>query len=930
MLKSPQDHRQYRPLTLANGLRVLLIADEKSEQAAAAMAVNVGQFDDPADRPGMAHFLEHMLFLGTESYPVAGEYGEFMQRHGGSHNAWTGTEQTCFFFDCRAEAFGEALHRFSQFFICPCFNADCVDKERAAIESEYQMKVNDDTRRIYQVHKETVNPKHPFSRFSVGNLSTLHNESNSLRDEVMAFYQEQYDAKRMTLAILAPAELDEMEHAVTELFKEVPSGNSKERDSLEPLYLPDHLAIQIDVTPLRSMRRILLTFPMPEAARCYRSKPIALLSHLIGYEGPNSLYADLKHQGLINTLSAGGGIRGSNYHDFNISLNLTEKGWNNQDHIVRAIFDLVALIKLQGVESWRYQEKQNLMRQAFEFSEQPGAIDTVSHLVQNMHRYETEDYIFGDFAMESFDPDVIQQALAAISPANMRLTRVHQDNDSDTVADWYHTPYKVRPFSQAQRELWQQPAMVDVEWQLPPANPFIQPKLKPRQQDRKQSLPRLLVKRDGLKMWHGQSKRFHQPKGHLYIASDSPMVDAKPQHRAWTKLYVDMLYDELSEITYQAEIAGIGYELFAHSTGVSLHLGGFTGRQSFLLELIFERFQKPELSQQRFEEIQQQLLRNIKNQASAGPLNRLFAALSNLIQPASLTPDVLAKYIAETRYEDVLDFAAEWRKKIALEVLAYGDYTEWEARSLAGQMASRAFQRGEPYELPDKQIVSLQGLGQVEYQIDNNHQDSAVVVYYQSAYATPYRMALFALTNQLMSATFFNELRTRQQLGYSVGTGYMPLSSFPGLLFYVQSNIAAPQAILSAIDEFIQQFPLVLLELSEQSWNQTKSSLMAQIMDKDRSLQEKSKRFWVSISNGDINFDQRERILSELKNIQRTDVLRFIVESLKPTGSDRLVLHALGQAHSHLESDEESTRFESIEDFQQQTERLTVKRSKNH
>nr|WP_224745987.1 insulinase family protein [Neiella litorisoli] len=925
-MKSPQDHRQYQSLTLPNGLRVLLIEDSKSEQAAAAMAVNVGQFDDPDDRPGMAHFLEHMLFLGTEGYPVAGEYGEFIQRHGGNHNAWTGTEQTCFFFDCRPEAFEPALDRFSQFFTCPTFNAECVDKERQAIESEYQMKVNDDTRRIYQVHKETVNPAHPFSRFSVGNLTTLHNESDSLRDEVMAFYRQQYDAKRMTLVLLTPQSLAQLEQLANQLFATVQSGNAAERRALAPLYLPENLAIQVDVVPIRSMRRVLLTFPMPESARCYLTKPIALLSHLIGYEGPNSLYADLKHQGLINTLSAGGGIRGSNYHDFNISLNLTEKGWQNQDHIVRAIFDLVELIKLQGIEQWRYKEKQNLMQQAFEFSELPGALDTVSHLAQNMHKYPPEHYVFGDYAMTKFEPEVIQQALKAISPANMRLTRVHPDNASEQIAEWYHTPYRVRPFSAEQRNLWLQPAMVDVDWQLPPNNPFIQRSLKPRRQDRKQSQPRLLVKLAGLKMWHGQSQRFHQPKGHLYIASDSPMVDAKPQHRAWTKLYVDMLYDELSEITYQAEIAGIGYELFAHSTGVSLHLGGFTGRQSFLLELIFERFRKPELSEQRFEEIRYQLLRNIKNQANSGPLNRLFAALSNLIQPASLTPDVMAELIADTEYQDILDFANQWRKKIALEILAYGDYTEWEARSLAGQMASRVFQEGEPYDIPEKQIVSLEGMGQVDYQITNEHQDSAVVVYYQSAFATPYRMALFALTNQLMSATFFNELRTRQQLGYSVGTGYMPLSSFPGLLFYVQSNVASPSTILAVIDDFIQQFPLVLLELSEQSWQQTKASLMAQIMDKDGSLQEKSKRFWVSISNGDVEFNQRERILAELQQIQRTDVLKFIVEQLKPSASDRLVLHALGQSHRHLEQQEESIQFDSIEHFQTHAKKLRVAR----
>lgn len=59
---SPNDSNQYRYLTLSNGLRVLLIHSDTAQQSAAALAVNVGHFDDPVDRQGLAHYLEHMLF----------------------------------------------------------------------------------------------------------------------------------------------------------------------------------------------------------------------------------------------------------------------------------------------------------------------------------------------------------------------------------------------------------------------------------------------------------------------------------------------------------------------------------------------------------------------------------------------------------------------------------------------------------------------------------------------------------------------------------------------------------------------------------------------------------------------------------------------------------------------------------------------------
>ncbi len=64
------DKHQYRVLTLDNGLRAILVSDAEADKAAAAMDVRVGSLCDPDDLPGLAHFLEHMLFYSSERYPV--------------------------------------------------------------------------------------------------------------------------------------------------------------------------------------------------------------------------------------------------------------------------------------------------------------------------------------------------------------------------------------------------------------------------------------------------------------------------------------------------------------------------------------------------------------------------------------------------------------------------------------------------------------------------------------------------------------------------------------------------------------------------------------------------------------------------------------------------------------------------------------------
>lgn len=77
--KSPEDKREYRGLLLKNGLKILLISDPTTDQSAASMDVNVGSMQDPWELPGLAHFCEHMLFLGTGKYPIENEYAKVIE-----------------------------------------------------------------------------------------------------------------------------------------------------------------------------------------------------------------------------------------------------------------------------------------------------------------------------------------------------------------------------------------------------------------------------------------------------------------------------------------------------------------------------------------------------------------------------------------------------------------------------------------------------------------------------------------------------------------------------------------------------------------------------------------------------------------------------------------------------------------------------------
>ena len=195
--RSKMDKKLYRHITLSNGLQCVLICDtvamrqrklehyddESSDgdddddddgsdiegeedddddddglrKAATALLVNVGSYHDPPHLQGLSHFLEHMLFLGTEEFPIENEYDSFLAQHGGDDNAYTDMEHTLYHYCIPQDGSSgdktvwRALEMFSSFFKCPLLSGGSVDRELNAVESEFELNKKDDDNRLGQL-----------------------------------------------------------------------------------------------------------------------------------------------------------------------------------------------------------------------------------------------------------------------------------------------------------------------------------------------------------------------------------------------------------------------------------------------------------------------------------------------------------------------------------------------------------------------------------------------------------------------------------------------------------------------------------------------------------------------------------------------------------------------------------------------------------
>lgn len=881
MIKSPNDIKQYQSLTLTNGIRILLVHNQHSSKSAAALAVNTGHFDDPIHRQGLAHFLEHMLFLGTQKYPDGSEYQKFISAHGGNNNAWTATEHTCFFFDINAQYFNEAVARFSQFFTAPLLSNEFVNKERKNIDAEFKLKLKDDIRRLYDVHKETINPKHPFAKFSVGSSETLaDNKETNLREEVCQFFNQHYQAQFMTLVLEGPQSLAELALLAKDSFSAVQCNEQVKKPITEPLYHKQHQQKWINVIPVKNDRQLIISFAMPSIDEYYRQKPESILAYLLGHEGPGSILSFLKSRQWAMSLTAGSGINGSNFKDFNISISLSKLGEEHVNSVIDTVFSYIALLKSAPLQTRYYREKKALADLSFAYQEKSSPLDSVTQLVINMQHYPEQDYIFGDYVMEEPNQALFDKLLNFLSPDNVRIIAIKQDDNQQNLystSKWYQVPYLVKTISEEIIKRWQN-ATLKPELHLPLENNYIvaKPDLYSQDPETIMTPPQLINQQDGLKVWFKQDTSFNTPKGYIYLAIDSPAIIQDAKSIAMSRLFIDLYSDSITEEFYDAELAGIHYHLYSHQGGMTVQISGISTKQGQLLPLLLSSLINATFSENKFALFKQQLIEHWRNAENSKSISQLFAKLSSTMQPKSPDSHTLIEALDSATYHDFCQFVPTIFKHIAVESLIHGN---WQIEH--GQQISRAISEVFSHQLSDKNQVEIprldiQGRGEITIPLSLIEHDHAAVLYFPLPAKDLRMCALTMLTNQLLSPIFFQQMRTEKQYGYLVGVGFIPINRFPGIAFYIQSPDTNASALTQAMKGFIAETKEYVSTLSPEDWQHIQSGLAGQLQEKDNNLRIKSQRYWAALCNKEACFNQKQKLITIIEQLSQDELVEFV------------------------------------------------------
>lgn len=875
------------------------------KESAAALCIGAGSYSDPTDLQGLAHFLEHMVFMGSEKYPNENAFDEFIKNHGGYNNASTSGENTTFYFNVQRKHFKEAFDRFTQFFIAPLLKKEAMQKEREIVDSEFQMGMTSDVRKTNQLFRSLANDNHPMKKFGCGNLTTLKPtelDDDQIHEQLKDFFFRHYSAASMTLVVQSQHTLEDLEKLVVSSCSKIKNNNQgREKETFRHLGAPfadvSKFSRIYKVLPIEDTYEVELNWALPQLLGEYRTKPLFYLSRIINHKGKGSLYSYLRHKTWALGLSSGGSSTAT-HSIFTISILLTQNGHVNVEHVLHGVFSYLSMLRQKGPNQRLFNECKKILELEFEYEEERESVGDVENLSKVMHRYPAEQYVSW-WLLYEFDYQLINRMLQKLTAEEVNIFMCSKEYKEIAikVEPIYKTNYIDEDIPPKWRESWINCSPISAFY-LPEPNMFIAQNLSllppPTSVDILSSKYPIKIKKD---MWgelyFRQDTTFKQPRFIAAFNLSSGKKWKSAENIICKNILEDMICQRMIEDVYPAIQAFLGYNVSLCSDGsITIQISGLNHKLPLLLETILKNISETHqnLEESMFDAIQNQTKKDYFN-IMIDPSMLASDLQMNVLYKSDVTYMELHQTVNTITFETLKVFAKEFFHSFSfVRGLVQGNVSEDQACKLYNTAKSVLIKEStmllgdkdvtdkEYNKLPDKEVyLRVSGV---------NPTDSNTVVqnYYQSEDKFCLTTLIpLAVGLELMQEPVFNILRTKEQLGYSVGASLSNTGGILGVCIKVTSQATKFTAdyIHDRIEAFVKWFIEEKMELlSDNEFNDIIDTVIKKTKSADITLGEEFLRNWDRIISKDYMFDFLEEQAKLLKTCTKQDVIRSISSTI--------------------------------------------------
>ncbi|SES84414.1 pitrilysin [Thorsellia anophelis] len=922
--KSPADNRDYQAIKLANGMTVLLVSDPKATRSLGVLALPIGSLDDPKDQQGLAHYLEHMVLMGSTKYPEPSGFSEFLNKHGGSHNASTASYRTNYYFEIDDSGLDEALDRLADAIASPLLDPSNADKERNAVNAELTLARSRDGMRMAQVSSETINPNHPASQFFGGNLETLRDKPGSqLQSTLVEFYQKFYSSNYMVGVIYSPRPVTELAKLANETFGRIQDKSATVPIIKEPIVRKEDKGVIINYVPVQPLKQLQIEFRLPDThidtkSLAFLEKNETYISYLIGNSSQGSLAQTLKSQGLIESIYAGASLeQNRNAGIFSINIDLTDKGLKSRDKIIAAVFNYLNLIKTQGIEQSYFDEVKRVLNIDYEFPTLTRDMDYVSGLAENMLIRPIEHVVDADNAISTFNKDAILSRLSDMTIDNARIWFISPEEPHTKTAYFMQAPYQVNAISDEQKAKWR---TLEKEWHfsLPQLNPYLaddfsihydasQIIAKPARIENSE-LANLSqdtsLATAAIKVFSMPSKAFiEKPNADITLTLRSPLPKAQlsPEQKMNNQILFalsDYLAGlALDELSYQASVAGIDFSSY-YNNGLVISANGYTQHLLELMMSLTKQYATFIPTEQQFNQAKVWYLDQLLTADKVKPFELALQPLQTVSRVPYFEREARRIALEKLSIKDLIDYRDSLFKEKQFELLSVGNLTKTQIANFIHQfnqsLPDGIAKQGESFEADFGRRIVFDKPRQIQLTREGTTTDSALAAVYLPIQtltsnaqnrsdiesSNSHNEATTKLLNEIIQPWFYDKLRSQEQLGYALFTLPFSLGEQWGIGFLIQSNIKQPAQLLTYFNAFYDEASSKLEKLDDSTFKQYQSGLLAQLNEPSQTLNEEANQFKADFFRGRYDFNAKETLITSVENLTRNDVVAFFNQTV--------------------------------------------------
>lgn len=879
--KSEQDPRHYQAIRLDNGMTVLLVSDPVAPKSLAALTLPIGSLDDPDQQAGLAHYLEHMVLMGSKHYPQPDNLAEFLKKHGGSHNASTASYRTAFYLEVENDALEPAVDRLADAVAEPLLDPVNADRERHAVNAELTMARSRDGLRMAQVGAETLNPAHPASRFSGGNLETLKDKPGSkLHQALQDFYHTHYSANLMKAVIYSNKPLPEMASIAAKTFGRVQNHDASVPEITEPVVTDAQQGIIIHYVPAQPRKQLKIEFRIANNSDRFRSKTDTLISYLISNRSKNTLTDWLQKQGLADGVNAGADpMTERNSGVFAITASLTDKGLAQRDQVVAAIFSYINLLRQQGDDKRYFDEVSHVLALDFRYPSITRDMDYIEWLADTMLRVPVEHTLDAPYLADQYDAAAINARLEEMTPQHARIWYISPQEPHNKKAYFVDAPYQVEKITSQTFADWQQRAS-QITLAMPVLNPYIPDDFTLLPSDGKAyQHPVRLDNQDDMRIYWMPSRYYaSEPKAAITLAlrNKHTISDARQQVLFGLNDYLSSL--ALDELNSQASVGGISFST-GEDEGLVFSANGFTQRLPTLLKKLVEGYATFQPTEQQLEQAKSWYLERLDAAEKGKAFEQAIQPMQLLSQLPYTQREARRKLVSTLSLKDVTDYRDTLFRDATPEMLVVGnlsaDSVTQLGHELKQQMQSHATRDWH------SQYVSIKKPLKANLQQKGSSTDSALAaLYVPLGYSEYQSMAHSSMLSQIVQPWFYNQLRTKEQLGYAVFAFQMPVGRQWGIGFLLQSNSKQPGWLLQRYQAFYPQAEKRLRSMSQADFAQYQQAMINDLQQRPQTLFEEADRFSRDFDRQNDQFDTRQKMTEQVQRLTPASLADFFRQAV--------------------------------------------------